>query len=145
LRGRPDLLVIDDWPLPEGALEQLAAESGGGLTVFLATSSPANLDAFARRVGILVRGRLFLDEETETLLARFRRIRYVNQITETRIEYGNELEEFEAVRVKARGWGVEAIVSNFTEEAFERFRRLDGVEEARAEPLLLAEIYENMQ
>lgn len=136
--------MIDDWLLPDGALERLAAEVERGLTVFLAASSPPELNSRARRVGILVQGRLVLDEDAETLSKRFRRIRYVNQITETRTEYGNELEELDAVRVRVRGWGVEAIVSNFTEEAFERFRRLDGVEEARAEPLSLAEIFENL-
>jgi len=60
--------------------------------------------------------------EIETLKSRFRRIRYGNRITETRAVYGTELDAFEAVSVKVRGWGVEAIVSNFDDSAFERFR-----------------------
>ncbi len=63
-------------------------------------------------------------------------------MTETRQEYGNELDAFDAVSVKVRGWGIEAIVSDFDEEKFERFRATDGVREPRAEPLSLPEIFE---
>jgi ABC-type multidrug transport system ATPase subunit len=143
LLRRPALLVIDGWSPSKNALERIAGEVTRGLAVFLAVSSAPEPASLVHRVGILVKGRLVVDEPVKDLPTRFRRIRYVNQITETRTEYGNELEEFDAVSVRARGWGVEAIVSNFTEEAFERFRRIDGVAEARAEPLSLAEIFEN--
>ena len=63
-------------------------------------------------------------------------------MTETRQEFGNELDAFDAVSVKVRGWGVEAIVSDFDEERFERFRAMDGVSEPRTEPLSLPEIFE---
>jgi len=99
----------------------------------LGTSSSA-------RVGFLVEGRLVVEDALAALLARFRRIRYVNEITETRTEYGNELDLFDAVRVKVRGWGVDAVVSNYDDAAFERFRATEGVREARADPLTLEEI-----
>jgi hypothetical protein len=94
------------------------------------------------RVGFLVGGRLVLEEALPELLARFRRIRYVNEMTETRTDYGNELDLFDAVRVKVRGWGVDAVVSNFDETAFERFRTTDGVRDARADPMAVEEIFE---
>ena len=62
-------------------------------------------------------------------------------MTETRTEFGNELDAFEAVRVQVRGWGIDAIVSNFAEDAFARFRAMDGVDDASAEPLSLEEIF----
>jgi ABC-type multidrug transport system ATPase subunit len=94
----------------------------------------------ADRVVLLKDGRLLLEEEVSRLLARFRRIRYVNEITETRTEYGNELDLFDAVRVRVRGWGVDAVVSNFDEATFDRFRRTEGVRDATAESLTLEQI-----
>ena len=95
----------------------------------------------ADRVGLLVEGRLVLEEALPVLTARFRRIRYVNEMTETRADFGNELDLFDAVRVRVRGWGVDAVVSNFDEMAFERFRATDGVRDARADPMSLEEIF----
>jgi len=45
------------------------------------------------------------------------------------------------VRVKVRGWGIEAVVSNFENAAFERFRGKDGVVDAEASALSLEEIF----
>ncbi len=110
-------------------------------TMLLVTDDPRRARE-ADQVGFLKAGRLVLDDANPVLLARFRRIRYVNEISESRTEYGNELDLFDAVRVKVRGWGVDAVVSNFDEAAFERFRAMEGVEDARAEPMTLQEIFE---
>ncbi len=40
-----------------------------------------------------------------------------------------------------RGWGIDAVVSNFDESAFARFRAMDGVDDATAEALPLEEIF----
>lgn len=125
----PELLVL------EGRLEFLP-----GATVFSTTTDPA-LAARADRVGFLHRGRFLLEGNVSELESRFRRITYVNETTETRTDFGNELDSFDAVRVKVRGWGVEAVVSNFDDEAFERFRALDGVRDAKAAPMTLGEIF----
>jgi ABC-type multidrug transport system ATPase subunit len=109
-------------------------------TVFATASDPA-LAAGADRVGFLSRGRLVLDDDVPTLIARFRRVHYVNEITETRTDYGTELDGFDAVRARVRGWGVEAIVSNFDEALFERLRSIEGVSEVRAMPMTLEEIF----
>ena len=71
-----------------------------------------------------------------------RRIRYVNRMTETRTEFGTELDEFHAVSVKVRGWGIEAIVSDYEPEAFARFRALVGVENPSIEAVSLADAFE---
>jgi ABC-type multidrug transport system ATPase subunit len=109
-------------------------------TVMLVTGDPRQSTG-ASRVGFLKDGRLVLDEDLQVLMSRFRRIRYVNEVTETRTDYGNELDLFDAVRVRVRGWGVEAIVSNFSESSFERFRATEGVRDARAEIATLEEIF----
>jgi ABC-type multidrug transport system ATPase subunit len=124
-----DLIVSED-----------AVEPAPNATVFATTSDPA-LAARADRVGFLSKGRLVLDDDLGNLTARFRRIHYVNEITENRTEYGTELDRFDAVRVKVRGWGVEAVVSNFDEAELERLRETEGVSEVRATPMTLDEIF----
>lgn len=148
LAPSPDLLVLDDPTLGldvvarrafwEELLEDLADR---GTTVFLTTHDLAAVEGIATRVGILKGGRLILDEEVETLKSRFRRIRYANRMTETRTDFGNELDQFDAVKVKVRGWGIDAVVSDWTAEKFERFRQLDGVEDADEEAMTLEEIF----
>jgi ABC-2 type transport system ATP-binding protein len=148
LASSPELLVLDDPTLGldvvarrafwEEFLEDLADR---GTTALVTTHDLAAIEGIATRVGILKAGRLMIDEDVEALKSRFRRIRYANRMTETRTEFGNELDAFEAVRVKVRGWGIDAIVSNWTEEEFERFRHTDGVEGAEASALTLEEIF----
>jgi len=82
-----------------------------------------------------------LDEELEALKARFRQIRYANEATEERAEFGNELARFTAVRVRVRGWGVEAVVSDYDEEAFMGFSVQEGVVDAESSPMSLEEIF----
>jgi ABC-type multidrug transport system ATPase subunit len=144
----PGVLILDDPTLGldvvarQALFEEVVGElADRGTTVFLTTHDLAGFEGIATRIGILKDGRLILDEELEALKARFRRIRYANRATETRTEFGNELDAFEAVHVKVRGWGIDAVVSNFEEPAFERFRRTDGVENASAEAMSLEEIF----
>ena len=115
-------------------------EAPPGSTVFATASNPAVAEK-ADRVGFLSKGRLLLEDDVPALLSRFRRIQYVNEITETRTEYGTELDRFEAVRVKVRGWGVDAVVSNFDAAELERFREIEGVSEVRVAPMAIEEIF----
>lgn len=144
----PALLILDDPTLGLDVVarkllyEELVGElADRGTTVFLTTHDLAGIEAIADRVGILRGGTLVLDEEMETLKSRFRKITYRNEITEGRTAYGNELDAFEAARVKVRGWGIEAVVSNFAEEPFERFRAAEGVVDAEVSPMSLEEIF----
>jgi ABC-2 type transport system ATP-binding protein len=144
----PELLVLDDPTLGldvvarQALYEELIGDlADRGTTVFLTTHDLAGIEGIATRVGILKDGRLALDEDAETLKSRFRRIRYGNRATETRTAYGNELDAFEAVKVKVRGWGVDAVVSNYDDLSFERFRQTDGVVDAEVAPMSLEEIF----
>jgi ABC-type uncharacterized transport system ATPase subunit len=121
--------------------EERFEPTGGATATIVATVSNPVLAALADRVGFLSEGRLVLDDAVATLTARFQRLRYVNEITENRTEYGTELDEFDAVRVKVRGWGVEAVVSNFDDAFFERLRATEGVSEVRVSPMSLDEIF----
>jgi len=129
------------WGEEEGEI-RVDTEPG---TVLLLTDDPRRASGVfgtnpSARVGFLVEGRLVVEDALTALLSRFRRIRYVNEITEARTDYGSELDLFDAVRVKVRGWGVDAVVSNYDDAAFERFRATEGVREARADPLTLEQI-----
>jgi ABC-2 type transport system ATP-binding protein len=144
----PALLVLDDPtlgldPVARQALfEELVGElADRGTTVFLTTHDLAGIEGIATHVGILKNGRLIVNEPLEGLKSRFRRLRYANERTPERTEYGNELDEFEAVRVRVRGWGIEAIVSNFDDAAFARFAVIPGLSDAEAEALSLEEIF----
>jgi len=144
----PELLVLDDPTLGLDAVarkdlykELIGELADRGTTVFLTTHDLSGVEGIATRVGILKDGRLVLDEEMETLKARFRRIRYGNDRTAERSAYGTELDAFEAVRVKVRGWGIDAVVSNFAESSFEQFRMIGGVVDAEVSPMSLEEIF----
>ena len=108
------ILVLDDVALHPSSWDrsdrnrQLRAAASAGVAVFFATSRAADAEGLADRIGILRAGRLVLDEDAAALAGRFRKIRYRNEMTSTRTEYGTELDRFEAVRVRVRGWGVEA-------------------------------------
>src|SRR5262249_23225353 len=128
LAPRPDLLVLDDPTLGLDAVarkaffEDLVGDlADQGTTVFLTTHDLDGVEGVATHVGILKGAKLLLDEDLEALKSRFRRLRYANEATEERTEFGKELEAFDAVRVKVRGWGVDAVVSNFADDVFERF------------------------
>lgn len=144
----PELLVLDDPTLGldvvarKALYEELIGElADRGTTVFVTTHDLTGIEGIATRVGILKEGVLMLEEELETLKSRFRRIRYGNRITGTREAYGTELDAFEAVKVRIRGWGIDAIVSNYDDLSFERFRQTDGVVDAEASPMSLEEIF----
>jgi ABC-type glutathione transport system ATPase component len=142
-RGRPPKVLFVDQPEAEAldAAMPLFRDLVAAGTAALITTKEAGVAArIGGRIGLLARGRLTVAPGFPDLLAGFRRLRYTSRMTETRTDFGTELDEFDAMRVRVRGWGVEAVVSNFTPAAFERLRALDGVEEASAEAMTLSEI-----
>jgi ABC-2 type transport system ATP-binding protein len=148
LASSPELLVLDDPTLGLDAVaraaffDELVGElADRGTTVLLTSHDLAGVEKMADRVGILKGGRLVLDEDLEALKARFRRLRYGNEATEDPASYGQELSAFDSVKVKVRGWGIEAVVSNYGDESFARFAALEGVVDAEASALSLEEIF----
>ena len=148
LASSPELLILDDPTLGLDAVaraaffDELVGElADRGTTVLLTSHDLAGVEKMADRVGILKGGRLLLDESLESLKARFRRLRYGNEGSEDPAMYGQELSAFDAVKVKVRGWGIEAVVSNFGDEPFARFAALEGVVDAEASALSLEEIF----
>ena len=148
LATSPELLVLDDPTLGldpvarHAFFDEIVAElADRGTTVVLTTHDLAGVERIADRIAILKDGRLLLCEETEALKSRFRTVRYRSEVTESRTEFGDELDELEPLRAKVRGWGIEAVVTGFSEERFERFAAKDGIADAEASPLSLEEVF----
>ncbi len=148
LAPEPELIVMDDPTLGLDAVarralfEEVVTElADRGTTVFLTTHDIAGVEGITDRVGILKGGRLLVDEEVEGLKARWRTVRYRSEVTENRTDFGNELDEMSPERVKVRGWGIEGVVSGYSDEAFARFSARDGIVDAEASPLALEEIF----
>ncbi|HEY6930698.1 MAG TPA: ATP-binding cassette domain-containing protein [Thermoanaerobaculia bacterium] len=150
LAGSPHLLVLhaadvhspgahaDTW------IQEVRKAASDGITVLIATDRPEHVENLTDGVSILREGTLLVTSSSDALKSRFRKIQYRNEITPERKDYGNELDEFDAARVRVRGWGVEAIVSNFSDVLYDRFRGIPGIVDAEALPMSLAEIFETV-
>lgn len=142
LASAPEIIILDD---PTLGLDVVARKSlfdeviselaDRGITVFITTHELASIEAIADRVAILRDGRLMLEEEMETLKTRFRRIRFAS--APVALSSGNLV----AASVRQWGSGTEAVVSNYDEIAFERFRSTGGIGHAETVPVSLEEIF----
>jgi ABC-2 type transport system ATP-binding protein len=137
----PELLILDDPTLGLDVVarkalfeEVIAHMADFGITVFVTTHDLAPVEAVADRIGILSGGKLVLDEETETLKSRFRRIRFASQ--PVALSTANLI----AATVRQWGSGTEAVVSNYDDLAFERFRDAAQLN-ADVSPMSLEEIF----
>jgi ABC-2 type transport system ATP-binding protein len=142
LAPAPDLVILDDPTLGldvvarKALFEEVIAElADRGITVLLTTHDLAGVETIADRVAILRDGRLVLDEEMEALKSRFRRVRFASQ--PVAFTSGS----LQAAAVRAWGAGTEAVVSNYDELAFERFRSASNITAAEVAPLSLEEIF----
>jgi ABC-2 type transport system ATP-binding protein len=140
LATSPELLVLDDPTLGldvvarKSLFEEVIGEMADrGITVLVTTHDLAGVETITDRVGILRDGRLVLDEPMEALKTRFRRIRFASPAVA--LAGGNLL----AATVRQWGSGTEAVVSNFDDVAFERFRGEANV--AEVSPMSLEEIF----
>lgn len=147
LAPSPRLLILDDPTLGLDAkarrsvFEELIGElAERGTTVFLTTHELAAVEGIADRVGILRSGRLLVDENLESLRARFRRFRFTRP-NDGQAALDHALAGLAPVAIERRAWGVEAIVSRFTEERWADQPVAPGspeVEAIRLEELFLA-------
>ncbi|HKO55250.1 MAG TPA: ABC transporter ATP-binding protein [Thermoanaerobaculia bacterium] len=142
LAPSPDLVILDDPTLGldvvarKALFEEVIAElADRGITVLLTTHDLAGVETIADRVAILRDGRLVLDEEMEALKSRFRRVRFASQP----VAFGGG--NLQTAAVRAWGAGTEAVVSNYDELAFERFRSASNIAAAEIAPLSLEEIF----
>jgi ABC-2 type transport system ATP-binding protein len=137
LATSPELLVLDDPTLGldvvarKSLFEEVIADMADrGVTVFITTHDLSPIETIADRVGVLKDGRLVLDEELETLKSRFRRVRYAGAPAALSMN---------AASTRAWGSGTEAIVTDYDDLAFERFRA--HAQTTEVVPLTLEEIF----
>lgn len=140
LSASPELVVLDDPTLGldvvarKSLFEEVIADlADRGITVLITTHDLAGIEAIADRVGILSGGRLVLDEELETLKARFRRIRFASQPL--------SVPALASASVRKWGSGTEAVVSNYDDVSFERLREEASLPVAEVAPMSLEEIF----
>jgi ABC-2 type transport system ATP-binding protein len=140
LSSSPELVILDDPTLGldvvarKSLFEEVISElADRGITVLITTHDLAGVETIADRVGILVDGRLMLDEELEMLKSRFRRVRTAARpvaLTNANVA---------TAAVRAWGSGTEAVVTNYDDVTFERFR--SGAEIAEVAPMSLEDIF----
>lgn len=137
----PDLVVLDDPTLGLDVVarrllyEEIIADlADRGTTVVLTTHDLAGVERLASRVAILKGGRVAVDDSLESLKDRVRRLR-------CRAPGPASWSPFHVLSNRTREWGAEAVVSNFDEAAFERFRAEAGLSDVEVGPLPLEEIF----
>ena len=137
LATSPELLVLDDPTLGldvvarKSLFEEVIADMAErGLTVLITTHDLSAIETLADRVGILKDGKLVLDDELEALKSRYRRVRYAGAPAALSMT---------AASTRAWGSGTEAVVTDYDDVAFERFRREAQASEAAA--MTLEEIF----
>jgi ABC-2 type transport system ATP-binding protein len=138
----PEVVILDDPTLGLDVVarkslfeEVIAHMADFGITVFITTHDLAPVEAVADRVGILRDGKLVLDEEIDTLKSRFRRIRFASQ--PVALTTANLI----AATVRQWGSGTEAVISNYDDLAFERFRDTAHLNAVDVAPMSLEEIF----
>jgi len=141
LATAPELVILDDPTLGldvvarKSLFEEVISDMAErGITVLITTHDLASIEAIADRIGVLQKGKLVLDEEVETLKARFRRIRFTSQPA--------ALSSANLVAAQVRQWGngTEAVVTNYDDFAFARFRDEAHVT-AEVQPMSLEDIF----
>jgi len=148
LASSPELLILDDPTLGLDAVarrqlfEELVGElADRGTTVFLTTHDLAGVEGIADRVGVLKDGSLLVDEPLVALKARFCRLEWTTADGVPSEIVGSGLSHLGVVAAGAMGRAGEAVVSDFSEIGFGRFRQEAPVDVQRVDSLSLEEIF----
>lgn len=148
LATSPRLLVLDDPTLGLDAVarrelfEELIGDlADRGTTVFLTTHDLAGVEGIADRVGILSGGALLVDEGLEELKARFCRLTLAPPADMEFDALAESLSHFGLISSEKDAGVVEAVVENFSEVGFGRFRDEVPAEVLRVQSLPLEEIF----
>ena len=148
LASTPELLVLDDPTLGLDAVarrelfEELIGDlADHGTTVFLTTHDLAGVEGIADRIGILSNGSLLVDEDLESLKARFCRLTYSATDDLPSQQISAALDHLGVVKAGSAVGANEAVVEHFSEVNFGRFRDAARVEVLKVESLPLEEIF----
>ncbi len=150
LASEPELLLLDEPTLGLDAVarravfEELVAElADRGTTVFLTSHDLAGIEGIASRVAFMRHGAMLLDEDLESLKARFRRLYLPSTPSQTT---GNAtldvtLERFAMMKSTPRGRRVEAVVSRFDPALTDELRAACDGEPCEEQSMSLEEIF----
>jgi ABC-type multidrug transport system ATPase subunit len=148
LASSPKLLVLDDPTLGldavarRGLYEELVGDlADRRTTVFLTTHDLAGVEGIADRVGVLRDGSLLVDEPLVALKARYCRVAWTTGDGVSTDGLKSGLNHLGVLATGAMGQTGEAVVSDFSEMNFDRFRQTTSVEIQRVDPLSLEEIF----
>ena len=125
-----------------GLYRELVGElADRGTTVFLTTHDLAGVEGIADQIGVLHGGSLLVDEKLDVLKARYCRLVWTpnDEIPPERIEAG--LQHLGPIGKGVAKGASEAVVENFTESGFDRFRQEAPVDVMRVDPLSLEDIF----
>ena len=146
LAPAPELLVLDDPTLGLDAIarrelwEELVGELADcGTTVLLTTHDLAGVEGIADRIGILVGGRLVVDEELESLKGRYRRVRLASLPDAQRL--GASLGPRVAGTVAESALGAELVVERWSDDGAAAVFRADAAAEPEVTAMTLEEIF----
>jgi ABC-2 type transport system ATP-binding protein len=146
LAPAPELLVLDDPTLGLDAIarrelwEELVGElADRGTTVLLTTHDLAGVEGIADRVGILVGGRLVVDEDLEALKGRYRRVRFASPADARRSEAS--LGPLGAGAVTETGLGAELVVERWSDGGAAAVSRAAAAAEPEVTAMTLEEIF----
>ena len=146
LAPAPELLVLDDPTLGLDAIarrefwEELVGElADRGTTVLLTTHDLAGVEGIAQRVGILVGGRLVVDEPLEELKGRFRRVRFASLPDTRRVEESAAM--LGVGRVTSGEFGIEMVVDRWSDDSAATFSRAAGIADPEVTAMTLEEIF----
>ena len=141
LASSPELLVLDDPTLGldvvarrsvfEDLVDELAERE---LAVLITSHDLPGIEGLASHLAVLRRGRLVMDEELESVKARFRHVDLADS------ESHEELEAMGPVQDQPRGRGRSVLVQRFDDEQFESLRRRVGADKVEARTPSLEEV-----
>jgi ABC-type multidrug transport system ATPase subunit len=149
LASEPELLLLDEPTLGLDAVarrmvfEELVAElADRGTTVFLTSHDLAGIEGIATRVAFMRQGALLVDEELESLKARFRRL-YLGSTRRPNdgVDVDASLERLAVLSRTPRGRRVEAVVSRFDAALVEELRSAGDGETCEEQAMSLEEIF----
>ena len=142
LAAAPELLILDDPTLGLDAVarralydELIGDLADRGTTALVTTHDLDGIEPIADRVAILHGAQLVVNETSDALKWRFRRVRCGGPAGPF------SWEPFEAMAAVEKDWGREAVVTNFTEERLDAFVARTGSTDVEVGALSLEEIF----
>jgi ABC-2 type transport system ATP-binding protein len=151
LVSSPEVLILDDPTLgldPQARrsfFDELISDlADRNTTVLLSSHDLAGIEGIADRIGVLSQARLILDEDLDSIKARYRRLRFSADSElpagESRNGKAERMRGLGLLTQQREAWGMEAVTDAFGPGKAEELRAVLG-SDLEIEPLSLEEIF----